>query len=101
MNSNPRDPNESAALDRINQLLEPIDEEESLGSTHLRQFAHEAALINQNQDDHRHGQSVSSSVDLRDFPNADFYYKLVAKVNGKYFSIFDGKTEYVIGKKLT
>ena len=37
------------------------------------------------------------SVDLRDFPNADFYYKLVAKVNGKYYSIYDGKTQYEIG----
>ena len=36
MNSNYRDPNESAALERINRLLDPIDEEESLGSTHLR-----------------------------------------------------------------
>ncbi len=38
---------------------------------------------------------------MRDFPHADFYYKLVAKVNNKYYSIFDGKTEYQIGKKLS
>jgi hypothetical protein len=39
-------------------------------------------------------------VDLRDFPNSDFYYKLVAKVGGKYYSIYDGKTEYVIGSQM-
>ena len=40
------------------------------------------------------------SVDLLDFPNADFYYKLVAKVNGRFFSIYDGNTEYLLGKEL-
>jgi hypothetical protein len=39
-------------------------------------------------------------MDLREFPNADFYYKLVAKVGGKYYSIFDGNTEYKIGRVL-
>lgn len=39
-------------------------------------------------------------MDLRDYPNADFYYKLVAKVNSKFYSIYDGKTEYMIGKQL-
>ena len=34
------------------------------------------------------------------FPNVDFYFKLVAKVGGKYFSIYDGDTEYVVGKKM-
>ena len=43
---------------------------------------------------------MSNSVDLRDYPNADFYFKLVAKVNGQYFSIFDSKTEYKIGVHL-
>ena len=44
---------------------------------------------------------TQSSVDLREFPNADFYFKLVAKVGGKYYSIFDGDTEYVIGQTLS
>ena len=44
---------------------------------------------------------MDNSIDLRSFPNADFYYKLVAKVNGRYYSIFDGVTEYVIGKHMS
>ena len=34
---------------------------------------------------------------MKDFPNADFYFKLMAKVGGKYYSIYDGATEYSIG----
>ena len=100
MNSNTDYPD---PLARINRLLDPINEEnveESLGGTgsqSLRNFARETALvINQQGTDHfRH--DPQESVDLRDFPNSDFYYKLVAKVSGKYYSIYDGKTEYVIG----
>lgn len=29
-----------------------------------------------------------------------FYYKMVAKSMGKMFSIYDGKTEYALGKTL-
>ena len=59
-------------------------------------------MIDDEHDYAIHIQSIgNSSVDLRDFPNADFYYKLVAKVNGRLFSIYDGKTEYVIGQKLS
>lgn len=35
------------------------------------------------------------------FPNVEFAYKMVAKVDGKYFSIFDAAIEYEIGKVLT
>ena len=91
MNSN------ADALSRINALLDPVIEEDSLGSSSLRDFA---AQARDDGDHHRHMQSASSSVDLRDYPNADFYYKLVAKVGGKYFSIYDGKTEYAVGRKL-
>ena len=31
----------------------------------------------------------SSDLTLNDFPNADFFYKMVAKVNGQYFSVYD------------
>ena len=41
-----------------------------------------------------------ANLDLKIFPNCDFYYKLVAKVGGKYYSIYDGGTEYLIGKKM-
>ena len=37
-------------------------------------------------------------LDLKQFPNVNFYYKLVAKLGGKLHSIFDGKTEYITGK---
>lgn len=32
--------------------------------------------------------------------NQTFYYKIVAKLDGKYFSIFDGKTEFKLGEAL-
>ena len=41
-----------------------------------------------------------SNLDLNMFPNVDFYYKLVAKVDSKFYSIYDGKTEYIIGKPM-
>ena len=40
------------------------------------------------------------NLDLNMFPNVDFYYKLVAKVDSKFYSIYDGKTEYIIGKPM-
>jgi len=40
------------------------------------------------------------SVDLAHYPNADFYFKLVAKLNGKFYSIYDGGIEYAIGRTL-
>ena len=40
------------------------------------------------------------NLDLNMFPNVDFYYKLVAKVESKFYSIYDGKTEYIIGKPM-
>ena len=39
-----------------------------------------------------------NGVDLDDFPNADFYYKMVAKVEGKFYSIYDAKYQYEVGK---
>ena len=41
------------------------------------------------------------NLDLTMFPNVDFYYKLVAKVGNRFYSIFDGKTQYEIGKPMT
>lgn len=32
--------------------------------------------------------------------NQTFYYKIVAKVTGKYYSIYDGKTEFSLGQTL-
>ena len=29
-----------------------------------------------------------------------FYYKIVAKLNSRYFSIFDGSTEFVLNEAL-
>ena len=29
-----------------------------------------------------------------------FYYKIVAKLNSRYFSIFDGNTEFILGEAL-
>ena len=37
---------------------------------------------------------MQRSVDLNGFPNVDFYYKLVAKVGGQLYSIYDAGTEY-------
>lgn len=44
-----------------------------------------------------HGGS-RERVNLAMFPNADFFYKMVAKVEGKYYSIYDASVEYVVGK---
>ena len=35
---------------------------------------------------------------MENFPDADFYYKMVAKVDGKFYSIYDADTEYVQGQ---
>lgn len=34
---------------------------------------------------------------LDSLPGADFYYKMVAKVDGGYYSIYDAGTQYKIG----
>ena len=44
---------------------------------------------------------LQRSVDLDGFPNVDFYYKLVAKINGSYYSIYDVNTEYKQGEILS
>ena len=44
---------------------------------------------------------LQRSVDLSNFPNVDFYYKLVAKVGGEFYSIYDGETEYKMGQVLS
>jgi len=33
---------------------------------------------------------MGDQLDLSAFPNVNFYYKLVAKVAGKFYSIYDG-----------
>jgi hypothetical protein len=103
MNSNNRD----RTLASIHEML---DGEESLDDmaggggpsasleNSMSRFAREAELVNRRQGpDHSHDTDPNRSVDLRAFPNADFYYKLVAKVNNRLYSIYDGETEYVIG----
>ena len=37
-------------------------------------------------------------INLED--NQTFYYKIVAKLNSKYYSIYDGKTEFEFGQTL-
>ena len=44
---------------------------------------------------------MQRSVDLGGFPNVDFYYKLVAKIGGQLFSIYDVGTEYKTGEVLS
>lgn len=44
---------------------------------------------------------LQRSVNLDGFPNVDFYYKLVAKVGGRLFSIYDADTEYKNGEVLS
>ena len=44
---------------------------------------------------------MQRSVDLNGFPNVDFYYKLVAKVGGRLYSIYDANTEYKQGEVLS
>jgi len=48
----------------------------------------------------RRGNDGEPVVNLEDFPNANFFYKMVAKVDGKYFSIYDASVEYELGKAL-
>ena len=43
-------------------------------------------------------QVLPTPITMRDFPNCDFFFKLVAKIDGRFFSIFDGNTEYKIGE---
>ena len=78
--------------------LPSIQEEANSPQNSLEQFARES--VNASAAAAARHPDTSESVDLRDFPNADFYFKLVAKVNGKYYSIFDGSTEYQIGVPL-
>ena len=93
-------------LDRIHRLLDTVTEEENDGSLSqggsisLRNFAQETAAASKPKVDHEMHSAMPMTVDLHNFPNADFYYKLVAKVNGRLYSIFDGKTEYVVGQQL-
>lgn len=44
---------------------------------------------------------MQQSVDLDRFDNVDFYYKLVAKIDGRLFSIYDVDTEYKTGEVLS
>jgi hypothetical protein len=45
-------------------------------------------------------ERAGQRVDLNLFPNADFCFKMVAKVDGNCFSIYDAKVEYEIGQAL-
>ena len=44
---------------------------------------------------------LQQSVNLDGFANVDFYYKLVAKVGGRLYSIYDVNTEYKQGEVLS
>ena len=35
---------------------------------------------------------------MENYPNADFYYKIVAKIDNKLYSIYDASVEYKIGQ---
>ena len=48
-----------------------------------------------------HSLAEGQSVNLANYPNVDFYYKLVAKVDNSFFSIYDGDTEYKLGATLS
>ena len=37
-------------------------------------------------------------IDLKKFPGADFHYKMVAKIDGTFWSIYDANTEYKTGE---
>ena len=75
-----------------NGELDPVEEFSVEESTSLHNFATESVRISSrfNQQEHRVIPESEQSVNLREFPNADFYYKLVAKVNGNFYSIYDG-----------
>ncbi len=91
----------SNTLERINNLLDSVAEEDledSIGGGSMQKFAMEAAAASKPHD--KAHSPMPLTLDMHNFPNADFYYKLVAKVDGRMFSIYDGKTEYVIGKQL-
>eukprot|EP00347_Sterkiella_histriomuscorum_P016595 403352585 len=87
----------------LKENLDLIDEEQiEESSNSLQHFANEAARVTKSLPlTIKNHQPLDNSIDLRSFPNADFYYKLVAKVNGKYYSIYHGQTEYVIGVQMT
>ncbi len=50
-------------------------------SNSLADFALEAERI-ASRHPQKHHEPMTASIDLREYPNADFYFKLVAKVNG-------------------
>lgn len=70
--------------------LHSIQEEPSIDNS-LENFAQESLNASRRAAER---PQTGSSIDLREFPNADFYFKLVAKVGGKFYSIYDGSTEY-------
>ena len=37
---------------------------------------------------------ANGGINLNHFPGADFFYKMVAKLDNKYYSIYDGNCEY-------
>ena len=41
--------------------------------------------------------SRGNGVDLNNFPGADFYYKMVAKVDKNFYSIYDANVQYEKG----
>ena len=48
-----------------------------------------------------HSIAEGQSVNLTNYPNVDFYYKMVAKLDGKFYSIYDSDTEYTMGQVLS
>ena len=66
--------------------------------THCRAMAHVASLYNVDLGKLRRVCRETGASPRRE--GGDTYYKVVACVNGRYLSIFDGETEYRIGEEL-
>ena len=88
----------NSKAESIISYLDSVSEHDFDETGSMQRFAQEAARVAPAHD-HKH-EAMPTAVSMHNFPNADFYYKLVAKVNGRLFSIYDGKTEYAIGKHL-
>jgi len=66
-----------------------------MGSS-MQDFA--SVVMHERQEYLRKQVADGGHIDLSKFPGADFFYKMVAKVDSGLYSIYDAGTEYKLGQ---